>query len=141
MMPLDGSGPPQPLVETRFVEGGAQFSPDGRWFAYSSNDTGRFRDLCEAAHRVRLSRGRVSTAGGNLARWSHSGKELFYLAPDGKLMRAAMAGFASRELSATDHWRTRSAVHDTDRSVRLLDTLPTCRLDRRSTLSDADRDR
>ena len=140
MMPLDGSGPPQPLVETRFVEGGAQFSADGRWFAYSSNETGRF----EIYVRPLTGSGspqRVSTTGGNLARWSHAGKELFYLAPDGKLMRATMTGFASRELSELSIGTTRTAVHDTDRSLRLFDAFSICRVERRSTFSDADRNR
>ena len=98
VMPLDGSSAPQPLAETRFVESGAQFSPDGRWFAYSSNDTGRL----EIYVRPLTGSGgpqRVSTAGGSLARWAHSGKELFYHAPDGTLMSVPVAGFASRELT------------------------------------------
>ena len=98
MMPLDGSAPPQPLVESRFVEGGAQFSPDGRWFAYSSNETGRFEIYVRPLSGSGPPRP-VSTAGGNLARWSHSGNELFYLAPDGKLMSVAIAGFAARQLT------------------------------------------
>ena len=98
MMPLDGSSPPQPLVESRFVEGGAQFSPDGRWFAYSSNETGRFEIYVRPLTGAGLPQ-RVSTGGGNFARWSHSGQELFYLAPDGKLMRAAMKALASRNQS------------------------------------------
>jgi Tol biopolymer transport system component len=98
MRPLDGSAQPQPLVETRFNEGGAQFSPDARWIAYSSNETGRFeiyvRSL-QGSGPPRL----VSTAGGDLARWSHTGNELFYLAPDGQLMSVMIAGFASRQLT------------------------------------------
>ena len=140
MMPLDGSVPPQPLVETRFVEGGAQFSPDGRWFAYSSNETGRFEIYVRPFTGSGPPR-RVSTAGGNLARWSHAGKELFYVAPDGKLMRASMTGIRVARTVGIVHWSARTAVHDTDRSVRLLDAFPVCRLDRRSALSDADRDR
>ena len=98
IMPLDGSGPPRPLVDSRFVEGGAQFSPDGRWFAYSSNETGRFEIYLRPISAPGTPR-RVSTGGGNLARWSHSGSELFYLAPDGKLMSVPVAGFAARELT------------------------------------------
>ena len=100
MMPLDGSGPPQLLVGTTFVEGGAQFSPDGRWFAYSSNETGRFEIYVRPFAGSGAPR-RISTAGGNLARWGHSGRELFYVAPDGKLMRVVMTGFASRGGSAS----------------------------------------
>ena len=139
MMRLDGSGPPQPLVETRFVEGGAQFSPDARWFAYSSNETGRFEIYVRPLTGPGPPR-RVSTTGGNLVRWGHSGKELFYLAPDGKLMRVGMTGFASRELLGRPLARPKRCSRHR-RSVRLLDALPLCRLDRRSTLPDADRGR
>jgi Tol biopolymer transport system component len=90
IMPLDGSGPPRPLVDSRFVEGGAQFSPDGRWFAYSSNETGRFEISLRPISASGTPR-RASTGGGNLARWSHSGNELFYLAPDGELMSVPVA--------------------------------------------------
>ena len=98
LMPLDGSGPPQPLVATRFVEGGAQFSPDGRWFAYSSNDTGRFEIYVRPLSGSGPS-APVSTAGGNVARWSHSGNELFYVAPDGKLMSVKLSGFTAKQLT------------------------------------------
>jgi len=98
MMPLDGSGPPQSLVATSFVESGAQFSADGRWIAYSSNETGRFEIYVRPLSGPSPPR-RVSTAGGNLARWSHAGNELFYVAPDGNLMSVSVTGFASRQLS------------------------------------------
>lgn len=98
LMPLDGSGPPQSLVATSFVEGGAQFSADGRWIAYSSNETGRFEVYVRPLSGPSPPQ-RVSTAGGNLARWSHAGNELFYVAPDGNLMSVSVTGFASRQLS------------------------------------------
>ena len=41
----------------------------------------------------------LPTAGGNLAQWSHSGKDLFYLAPDGKVMRVPIKAIARQELS------------------------------------------
>jgi Tol biopolymer transport system component len=41
-MPLDGDRKPVPVVRTRFEERDAQFSPDGRWIAYQSNESGRF---------------------------------------------------------------------------------------------------
>ena len=40
-MPLTGDRKPIPIVSTPFVEGEPQFSPDGRWLAYYSNETGR----------------------------------------------------------------------------------------------------
>ena len=98
IMPLDGSGPPQSLVASSFVESGAQFSADGRWIAYASNETARFEIYVRPLSGPSPPR-RVSTAGGNLARWSHAGDELFYVAPDGNLMSVSVTGFASGRLS------------------------------------------
>jgi len=63
----------------------AQFSPDGRWIAYQSNETGRFEIY------VRPFPGPggaipISTGGGTYTRWSRDGSELYYLAPDATLM-------------------------------------------------------
>jgi Tol biopolymer transport system component len=98
LFPLDGSTAARPLVETRFVEGGAQFSPDGRWFIYASNETGRFEVYLRPFTEPGAPR-RVSTGGGNAARWSHNGRELFYLAPDGQLTAVKVAGFNSPQLT------------------------------------------
>ena len=70
-----------------------RFSPDGRWIAYTSSDSGRneihvqdFVAESGAAHPTRGALTVVSTDGGRLPRWSRDGKELFYLAPDNTLM-------------------------------------------------------
>ncbi len=81
----------QSVLATRFDESTATFSPDGRWLAYQTNDSGRF----EIAVRAFPSGGRawpVSSSGGVLARWSHKGNELYFVAPDGKLMAAPVDG-------------------------------------------------
>jgi eukaryotic-like serine/threonine-protein kinase len=90
VMPLDGSGQPRPLVETRFAEGGAQFSPDMKWFVYASNETDQFEIYVRPFGREGAAQ-RVSNAGGNFPRWGHR-NEIFYVAADGRLMRVAMAG-------------------------------------------------
>jgi hypothetical protein len=62
-----------------------RFSPDGKWLAFGSIDSGN-----SEIYVVNIPSGtdhvRVSTAGGSLPRWRRDGKELFYLAPDGTLM-------------------------------------------------------
>ena len=72
-------------METPFVEYQAQVSPDGRWVAYTSNESGRFEVYAQRfpliGNKVRL-----STAGGVQPRWSDAGTELFYVALDLKLM-------------------------------------------------------
>jgi Tol biopolymer transport system component len=72
----------------RFSDGnnsqGASFSPDGKWIAYHSNETGRFEIYLQQFPRGRKER--VSTNGGAQARWRRDGKELLYVAFDDRLM-------------------------------------------------------
>jgi Tol biopolymer transport system component len=86
-MPLDGNRQPKVFLSTNLNETGAHFSPDGRWVAYQSAISGRpevyVRPFPEGAGQWQ-----ISTAGGNNARWSPDGRELYYRAPDGKLMAA-----------------------------------------------------
>jgi hypothetical protein len=63
----------------------AQFSPDGRWVAYTSTESGRL-EVYVQPFPATGARWQVSTAGGEQARWRRDGKELFYLAPDRTLM-------------------------------------------------------
>jgi Tol biopolymer transport system component len=85
--PKDGSA--QPFIQTRFAEGWSRISPDGRWVAYRSDESGRpeiYLTPFPAADRKWL----VSTAGGALPRWSRSGNEVYYVAPDDRLMGASV---------------------------------------------------
>jgi Tol biopolymer transport system component len=78
---VDGSQPARPLVETMFPESHAQFSPDGRWLAYMSSETGVF-EVYVTPFPGPGERRQVSTAGGGWPRWRRDGRELFYLAAD-----------------------------------------------------------
>jgi Tol biopolymer transport system component len=75
--PVDTPSAARPLLRTRFSEQNAAISPDGRWLAYQSNETGAnaiyVRPLTEAGGRVR-----VSVAGGIAPHWSRDGRELVY---------------------------------------------------------------
>jgi len=86
ILPLSEGGKPAPLVATRFSEIDAQISPDGRWFAYSSDESGRpevyVQSISDASRRYQ-----VSTSGGSRPRWRGDGKELFFFA--GSLLQAA----------------------------------------------------
>jgi Tol biopolymer transport system component len=85
VFPLDGEQKPQPLLNTQFNESYAQFSPNGRWVAYLSNETGN-DELYVARFDNPRERTRVSTSGASQPRWRKDGKELFYLAADKGLM-------------------------------------------------------
>jgi Tol biopolymer transport system component len=74
---------------TPFVKLLPKFSPDGRWVAYSSNETGRF-EIYVAPFRVTGPKRQISTNGGSFARWRADGKEIFYLS-NGTLMAAQVS--------------------------------------------------
>jgi serine/threonine protein kinase len=90
MPPMTGEGKPYPVVKTRFDERRGQFSPDGQWVAYESNQSGPFQIYVERFPASGAKR-QVSTAGGSQVRWRHDGKELFYVAADQRLMAVPIA--------------------------------------------------
>jgi len=85
-LPVEGDGPPEPVLESAFSVGGAQMSPDGRWLSYVSDESGRYEVYVEPFGRPD-ERERVSRDGGGQPRWG-DGTELFYLSDDGRLMAA-----------------------------------------------------
>jgi Tol biopolymer transport system component len=96
--PMEGDHKPWPFLKTNFTETTGVFSPDGRWVAYMSNESGspevyvRPFLLPATASTVDRSAGQsqVSTAGGIQPTWRPDGKELYYIAPSGKLMAATI---------------------------------------------------
>ncbi len=83
-LPQDGTKKPFPVVQTPFSDRSPQFSPDGKWMCYVSNDSGRWELYVQPFPRG--PRTRISTAGGVQPRWRSDGSELFYIALDGRLM-------------------------------------------------------
>ena len=76
---------PFPFLQTEFNEFMGQLSPDSRWMAYTSDESGR----CEVYVRPfppSEGKWKISTAGGEQPRWRADGKELFYVAPEGKMV-------------------------------------------------------
>jgi eukaryotic-like serine/threonine-protein kinase len=69
-----------------------QFSPDAKWIALVSNESGRSEVFVQPFPDAQQ-RTQISTEGGTQVRWSHNGKEIFYIAPDGKMM---VVSFASK---------------------------------------------
>jgi hypothetical protein len=94
VLPLFGDRKPFPFLQTPFNELRGRFSPDGRWVAYVSNDSGR-NDVYVAPFPGRGGKWQISAAGGNFPRWRHDGKEIFYLAPDNTLMSVGVNGAGS----------------------------------------------
>jgi Tol biopolymer transport system component len=109
-----------PLLSTNFPEEQGRFSPDGRWLAYVSEETGK-DEVFVVPFPSLSSKWQVSTAGGEQVMWRHDGKELFYVAPDRKLMAVSVdtAGgtfkaVLPRELFTTSITSTHHAFHQYD---------------------------
>jgi serine/threonine protein kinase len=84
-----GDRKPYPFLSTPFNEQNGVFSPDGKWVAYQSNESGR-DEIYVRPFPGPGGQWQVSTGGGKSPRWRADGKELYYLAPDLKLMAAAV---------------------------------------------------
>ena len=85
LQPLFGDRKPFPLVHTQFNEGEAVFSPDGKWVAFSSDESGKPQVYVIAAGGSG-EKWQVSTEGALHPRWRRDGKELFYVAMDRTLV-------------------------------------------------------
>ncbi len=83
-VPVAGDRTPRPLVETMFDERDAQFSPDAKWIAYQSAETGK-AEIYVQPFPGPGGRIPVSTGGGQQVRWGRRGDELFYVAADRQL--------------------------------------------------------
>jgi hypothetical protein len=68
-----------------------EVSPDGRWLAYQTNESGQFEIEVRPYPQVTANRYVVSTAGGTQPAWSPAGDELYYVAPEGGLMGVTVA--------------------------------------------------
>ncbi len=97
MLPLEGARIPVPLLQSAASEEQAQISPDGRWFAYTSNESGRDEVYVQSFPRP-AGKWQVSTAGGGDPRWRADSRELFYIGADRRLMSVSVTageGFKS----------------------------------------------
>jgi len=84
-----GVSKPFPFVQGRFRAWSPQFSPDGKWVAYWSNESGR-NEIYAAPFPGPGGKRQISTSGGTHPRWRADGKELFYSGPGQKLMAAGV---------------------------------------------------
>jgi Tol biopolymer transport system component len=87
--PQFGDRQPFPYLQEPFSEQNGVFSPDGRWIAYVSDESGRNEVYVQAFPRSGEKR-QISTNGGSAASWRGNGEELFYLAADRMLMAVPM---------------------------------------------------
>jgi eukaryotic-like serine/threonine-protein kinase len=92
-LPMTGTGvgDPVPILQTRFWEGPARFSPDSRWIAYVSDESGNdevyVRPFPGPGQKLR-----VSDSGGHSPNWSGDGREILYVVGDSELVAVPIAG-------------------------------------------------
>ena len=85
LLPMIGDRTPVPLLQTEASEEQPQISPDGRWLAYTSDESGQ-PEVYVQSFPAPSGKWQVSTGGGGDARWRPDGRELFYIAEDRRLM-------------------------------------------------------
>ncbi|MEP6918849.1 MAG: hypothetical protein ABJC89_24630, partial [Acidobacteriota bacterium] len=108
VLPLTGARKPRAFVRGPFDQEQGQFSPDGRWVAYVSNESGRnevmVRPFTQAADGASIGVPRemiISKAGGSSPRWSGDGKELFFIAADGTVTEVDVGARADFRVGAS----------------------------------------
>ncbi len=87
--PIGGTGKPFPVAQTPSNEFGGRFSPDGKWIAYESDESGRF-EIYVQPFMGSGNKWQVSTQGGIDARWRTDGKELFFRSSSGQFMAVSI---------------------------------------------------
>ena len=132
LLPMFGDRKPQPLLGTEFNEEQAQISPDGRWFAYTSQKSGR-SEIYVRSFPTAGQEWQISTTGGGDARWRADGKELFYIAEDRQLMAVPVKGGTTVEhgpavalfdTGMAPHWGEGRNHYDVSRDGRFLFMAP-----------------
>src|SRR2546425_91854 len=104
VLPMFGDKKEYQLLNSPFDEQNPQLSPNGRWLAYPSDETGNYEIYVQsfsADGKLGNDKKRVSTSGGKLPVWRRDGSELFFVAPDGQMMSSAVkTGGTEFEFSA-----------------------------------------
>jgi Tol biopolymer transport system component len=90
VLPMTGERKPLAVVQAAMEQPGGEFSPDGRWLAYESNESGRFEVYVQPFPDAG-GKWQMSSAGGTQPRWRRDGKELYYVAADARLMAVPVA--------------------------------------------------
>src|SRR6185436_14677591 len=91
VMPAAGDHKPFSPIQSDFDLKQAHFSPDGRWIAYVSNESGNDEIFVQAFPEAK-GKWQLSTNGGSAPRWSPDGRELFYISAESMLMATPVRG-------------------------------------------------
>jgi eukaryotic-like serine/threonine-protein kinase len=85
-LPLAGDRTPKPLVATPRLETNGEISPNGRWVAYESDESGRREIYVRPFPAVDSGRWQISTSGGTKPVWARNSRELYFVSADLQLM-------------------------------------------------------
>jgi eukaryotic-like serine/threonine-protein kinase len=137
VLPMTGDRKPFVFLKTPFEETWGQFSPDGRWVAYHSNESGPFEIYVRpfvrpgesgVAPETAGGKWQVSKAGGVFPVWRPDGKELYFLNPAGEMMAASIMTTASTIVPGTPvslfQTRIQGGGDDNNRQGRQYDVAP-----------------
>jgi serine/threonine protein kinase len=102
LLPLLEDQKPFPFLQTAASERLARFSPDGRWIAYVSDESGS-NEIYVRTFPDSGGKWQISTNGGYHLAWAHSGKELFYVSTDKKMMAVDVKGEGTTFQRGTPH--------------------------------------
>jgi serine/threonine protein kinase len=102
VLPLDGDGGPSPVLATTAEERDGRLSPDGRWLAYASNESGRF-EVYVQTFPPSGPKWQISRDGGGQPQWRGDGRELFYLSADSRITAVAVHAGARTFDSGSPH--------------------------------------
>jgi Tol biopolymer transport system component/DNA-binding winged helix-turn-helix (wHTH) protein len=113
VLPVAPGNKARPYLPARFNQYMGRFSPDTRWVAFQSDESGRYEVYIDAFPEPR-GKVRISTGGGVLPHWAPGGRELYYVSPDSMLMSVSLkVGTGSIEPSVP-HALFRLPVQDAD---------------------------
>jgi Tol biopolymer transport system component len=125
-----------PFVESPFDKVQARISPDGRWIVYTTNDSGMYQIVVQSFPDPNGGKWQITSQGGVEPKWRHDGRELYYLAFDGKLMAVPVKGDRTFEagtptplfetpLSVSRTFASRDRRYDVAPDGRFLMAVPT----------------
>ena len=97
ILSMGGDGQTEILLQTEFVEGHSQFSPDGRWLAFISEESGQQEVYVRPYPNFDDGRWQISSGGGDLPLWGRDGRELFYLRRYGDLSLSQMVSVSAHQ--------------------------------------------
>jgi Tol biopolymer transport system component len=86
---LTPGGSPEVFLQTAYVKSGGRLSPNGKWLAFSSSDSGR-DEVYVTPFPMADRRQQISTGGGVQPMWNSTGSEMFYLDPQGRVMAVSV---------------------------------------------------